>query len=113
MLYLGQGKRQPGVSLCWGSKGSDLHMELLPEVAVLRVRRVPQLLLLLLVPHRAAAEHRHLRHRLLLQLLQRAASGAEQLPNKVELELREGKSKDDRRLPWGAPSLGWTPWPTA
>ena len=68
--YLCQGKCQPSVSLSWGGEGSDLDMELLSQMAVLRVRRVPQLLLLLLVPHRAAAQHRHLRHRLLLQLLQ-------------------------------------------
>ena len=39
--------------------------------------------------------------------------GPSSFPTKLNWNWGEGKSKDDRRLPWGAPSLGWTPWPTA
>ena len=72
-----------------GGEGGDLDVQLLLEVAVLWVCRVPQLLLLLFVPHRASPENGHLSHRVLLQLLQRAPPGTQQLAHKVELERKK------------------------
>ena len=43
---LGQGERQPRVRLGRGGEGGDLHVEILAQVRVLRVRRGAQLLLL-------------------------------------------------------------------
>ena len=41
---------------------------------------------LLLVPHGASAQNRHLRHGVLLQSLQGVAFGPKQLPDEVKLE---------------------------
>ena len=43
---LGQGERQPRVRLGRGGEGGDLHVQILAQVRVLRVRRGAQLLLL-------------------------------------------------------------------
>ena len=86
LLDLGEGKGEPGVGLGGRRKGGDLHVEILLEVTILGVSGEPQLLLPLLVPHGALAQHCHLGQRLLLHPLQRVTLRAQQLTHKVELK---------------------------
>ena len=75
--------------LAGAGKRADLDMEVLVKMRVLGVTGGPERLLLLLVPHGAAPEDRHLGHRARLKLLERAAPGAEEFADKIKLKQAE------------------------
>ena len=72
--------------LARAGKRAYLDMEILVKVGVLGVPGGPERLLLLLIPHGAAAEDRHLGHRARLQLLEGAAPRTEQFADKIKLK---------------------------
>ncbi len=69
LSYFCEGVGDSSVGFRWGCKCSDLDVEVVVEMLVFRVARVPQIFLLLLVSHGASAENGHLGHGLLLQPL--------------------------------------------
>ena len=75
--------------LAGAGKRADLDMEILVKVRVLGVTGGPERLLLLLVPHGAAPEDRHLGHRARLELLEGAAPGPEEFADKIKLKQAE------------------------
>ena len=54
---------------------------------------------MLFIAHGPATEHRHLRHGVVLQLLQRVSAGAQQLSDKVKLKIICIRSWLDKLLP--------------
>lgn len=106
-----QGVCDPGMSLRRSRKCRNLHVQVLEEMGIATVAAGAQLLLLPSVPHRAAPQHGHLAHGVLLQALHRVAFGSEQLSHEIELSQTERKCNENVYLDGGW-WYGWMvlPW---